>query len=547
VDYAERYMFANPPQVLSIGIDEINPESGNFDFSVAVQFDQSMNTATNPNLSVTNSEFASLLTMESSYWVNDSLFISEYSVPEGNGSLLDISFEIDGFEPAQWIVAGSCSVDTLNFPLAYTPQPFDVDLKAPICQAAAPEPYITDANVGDEWLVELTFDEPMDTSSFDFSQVLNDSDFSANFSYQGVLWTDDVSAVIRYTILDNNNELLLPINAVFEGADPAGNTTLGCSLSALLPIDTQNPICYIGTPLPDFVVSDSEAETGLFSIDFYFYDNLDTTITPIITYPLNDPTLNTLTQQSIQWLTDSSFSITYFVEDVNEDLEDIVLSVSNIYDNNLNPMDQAAMFTNPFEIDTRNPLITSFDLSDALIESSPAGLTVTVGYDEDMDNFVNPTISFPEASQLALSNGTWTGNTFNQEVTLSEDGFNVLDIDVVVEGNATDLAGNLSHDSTLVDELNIQLVGIDENGIYSWTIYPNPAQAGSLVTINAASSLIEKVEIIDVLGKVIYASDNLQKSSYILAIPAWSSGCYYVRLSTTNGIATRPLIISEYR
>jgi hypothetical protein len=210
-------------------------------------------------------------------------------------------------------------------------------------------------------------------------------------------------------------------------------------------------------------------------------------------------------------------------------------------------MDQAATFTNPFEIDTRNPLITSFDLSDALIESSPAGLTVTVGYDEDMDNFVNPTISFPEASQLALSNGTWTGNTFNQEVTLSEDGFNVFDIDVVVEGNATDLAGNLSHDSTLVDKLNIQLVGIDKNGIYTWTMYPNPAQAGSLVTINAASSLIEKVEIIDVLGKVIYASDNLQKSSYILAIPAWSSGCYYVRLSTTNGIATRPLIISEYR
>jgi hypothetical protein len=175
-------------------------------------------------------------------------------------------------------------------------------------------------------------------------------------------------------------------------------------------------------------------------------------------------------------------------------------------------------------------------------------MSVTVSYDEEMNAAISPVITMPEANELTPSTANWTdGFTFVQSFALNTDNFNLFGIDIQVEDNATDVAGNLSNDSTLVDELDIQLVGIDENDTYSWTMYPNPTQAGSLVTISAASSLIEKLEIMDVLGKVIYVSDNLQQSSYVLAIPAWSSGCYYVRLHTTNGIATRPLIISEYR
>ncbi|MFN9943393.1 MAG: hypothetical protein ACK56I_28365, partial [bacterium] len=113
------------------------------------------------------------------------------------------------------------------------------DLKAPLCSAAATEPFITDADTGSEWQIELTFDEEMDTTSFDFANGITNPDFTANMSYQGVNWTSDTSAIVRYTILDNNNELLLPVNAAFLVGDVAGNVTLGCTVNVSIPIDTQ--------------------------------------------------------------------------------------------------------------------------------------------------------------------------------------------------------------------------------------------------------------------------------------------------------------------
>ncbi len=548
VDYAERFMFANPPYVVSVGVDEINPDSDAFDFSLAVQFDQSMHTATNPVIAATNPAVEALLTQVNSYWANDSLFITEYSTDEGTGSLVGISFSVEGFEASNWIVAGTCSLDTLNFALNYLPQPFDVDLKAPICIATASEPFITDANIGNTWMVELTFDEPVDTSSFSFPGVITTSDFTANFNYMNASWVDAQHAIVNYEMLDNNNELLLPVSAFFDGADLAGNGVEGCELNASLTIDTDNPIAEVGSPAPDFVVSDSEAVNGSFSIPVYFNDSMDTTQLPVISFLNDDPTISTLTLDSIVWIDNYNCIVYFSVVDSNIELDNIVMQISGVTDSNGNPMNAPSVFNEPFAVDTRNPMISSFTASTDLITASPSSMSVTVSYDEEMNAAISPVITMPEANELTPSTANWTdGFTFVQSFALNTDNFNLFGIDIQVEDNATDVAGNLSNDSTLVDELDIQLVGIDENDTYSWTMYPNPTQAGSLVTISAASSLIEKLEIMDVLGKVIYVSDNLQQSSYVLAIPAWSSGCYYVRLHTTNGIATRPLIISEYR
>ena len=547
VDYAERFMFANPPYVVSVGVNEVNPASDAFDFSLTVQFDQSMNTATNPAIAATNPAVEALLTQGNSYWASDSLFIAEYTTAEGTGSLLGVSFSIENFEAANLMVVGTCSLDTLNFALNYVPQPFDIDLKAPTCIAIAQEPFLTDANVGNTWMVELTFDEPVDTSSFSFTGAINNADFTANFSYLNASWIDEQHAFVNYEMLDNNNELLLPLSAFYDGTDLAGNGVQGCELSASVAIDTNNPIAGIQTPQPDAIVSDSEAISGSFSIPVYFDDSMDTTEVPIITFLSDDPTINTLTLDSIIWLDNYNCIVYFSVVDSNIELDNIVMQISGATDSNGNPMNEPSVINEPFAVDTRNPLISSFTTSTDFITASPSSMSVTVSYDEEMNTAIAPLITMPEASELIPSSATWTDLTFTQTFSLSANNFNLFGIDVLVEGTATDAAGNLSYDSTLVDELDIQLVGIHDNDTYSWTMYPNPTQAGSLLTISTASSPIEKLEVIDVLGKVIYVSDNLKQSSYVLAIPAWSSGCYYVRLSTSNGIATRPLIISEYR
>jgi hypothetical protein len=548
VDYAERYMFANAPQVVSVGVDQINPESGAFDFSIAVQFDQSMNTGSNPIVASTNSTVAAILEEASSYWANDSLYIIEYSVPDENGSLAGISFIVEGFEPTQWITEGVCTLDTLNTPLPYSPQPFDIDLKSPICSVGAMEPFITDSSVGNDWQIALSFDEAMDPTSFDFSSSINNSEFNTNFSYESVSWTDAANAVVHYTILDGNNELLLPVTALFSGTDLAGNHATGCTLNASISIDTQNPVASIGLPIPDAIVSDSEAQTGIFSIPVYFDDSMDISGALQVSFTGDDPTINTLTLDSIVW-TDSFSCIVYFgVSDNNIELDDIIMALSGIADDNGNALVQPSIFEQPFTVDTRNPLLSSFTLSNDIITTSPNNITVFVAYDEAMNTSITPTVSFTEAPQLELSTGAWMNNTdFEQTVLLSTNDFNLLDVDVMVDGNATDEAGNASTDSTLVDELDIQLVGLTSLESRPWSMYPNPAAAGSMITITNTSGAIEKLEIVDMLGKTVFTSESLNQPSYFLTLPLWSAGCYYVRI-TSSGVATaRPLIISAVR
>jgi hypothetical protein len=548
VDYAERYMFANAPQVASVGVAEVNPESGAFDFSVAVQFDQGMNTSITPTVTAAQPAYEALLISENSYWENDSLYITEYSVPEGNGSLIAISFNVEGYEPAAWVTTGICTLDTLNIPLPYSPQSFDVDLKAPICSTNAASSLLTDANVGSAWQIALTFDEAMDTASFDFAAAIDNSEFNSNLSYQNVIWTDAANAIVQYTILDNNNELLLPVSAIFEGTDQAGNALEGCALNAALSIDTQNPIASIGAGIPDAIVSDDEALSGIFSLPIFFDDNMDVTASPEISFTGDDPTLNTLALDSIVWMDSFSCMIYFGVTDGNVELDNIVMGIQGLTDNNGNPLVEPALFSQPFAVDTRNPQITDLTLSTTLITASPGSMTIAVNYDEEMNNAINPVISLSEAPQLELSSGVWLNNTeFEQTVLLSATDFNLFDIDVLVEGNATDAAGNTSNDSTLVDSLDIQLVGVPMLYEQNWAIYPNPAEAGSLVTITCSTGVIERLEILDMLGKVVFASENLHQPSYVLTLPSWSAGCYYVRITAAGIATTRPLVISSAR
>jgi hypothetical protein len=81
----------------------------------------------------------------------------------------------------------------------------------------------------------------------------------------------------------------------------------------------------------------------------------------------------------------------------------------------------------------------------------------------------------------------------------------------------------------------------------NWAIYPNPAEAGSLVTITCSTGVIERLEILDMLGKVVFASENLHQPSYVLTLPSWSAGCYYVRITAAGIATTRPLVISSAR
>jgi hypothetical protein len=68
------------------------------------------------------------------------------------------------------------------------------------------------------------------------------------------------------------------------------------------------------------------------------------------------------------------------------------------------------------------------------------------------------------------------------------------------------------------------------------SIYPNPSQ--SLITINSSMNY-EKLEIVDILGKVIFSNND---KNTILDISHLSSGTYWVKLSSTSEIQTKQFI-----
>ncbi|MFN5295424.1 MAG: T9SS type A sorting domain-containing protein [Flavobacteriales bacterium] len=550
VEYAERFMYANRPQVLSMGVNEINPVTGDFDFSVAVTFNQAMDTGSMLQLTTTDPDVGALLTEVNSYWSNDSIFVSEYSVPEGNGSLIGIAFDVEGYTPAEWIVVESCTLDTINTPLGYNPVPFDIDLKAPICEATAINDFFTDADFGSVWTVELSFDEPVNESSFDLANAISDMDFNTNLDFVAANWIDPQHAIIEYSVLDANVELILPINVSFTGTDFAGNTVQGCVLNNTHTIDTDNPVALIGDPAPDFVVSDSEALSGTFSFPIYFNDIMDTSILPELIYSNDDPTVSTLSLDSLVWQNESSLMAYYSVSDSNEELDNIILLIDGATDNNGNPM-QPGDFMQPFAVDTRNPLIANFSLSETLIDinNQSAGFEVSVTYDETMDGLNAPTFSMLEAgSSLTPGAANWDAAalTYTQPYSIASSNFEILNIDVTVSAAATDLAGNFSLADTLTDALDIQLIGIAEIASNEWSLYPNPVQSGAAVTLQS-NYAIESVEVFDMLGKTIFISEQLNRSQYILAIPQWCAGYYQVRITTSEGSAIKPLLVTEIR
>jgi hypothetical protein len=80
--------------------------------------------------------------------------------------------------------------------------------------------------------------------------------------------------------------------------------------------------------------------------------------------------------------------------------------------------------------------------------------------------------------------------------------------------------------------------------IPSWlVVYPNPAQG--LFTINLQQGNFEKVEIIDLLGRRVYAKTIHPNQTILQPKPNLASGSYFVRLINDKDIKIVKLIVQK--
>lgn len=112
----------------------------------------------------------------------------------------------------------------------------------------------------------------------------------------------------------------------------------------------------------------------------------------------------------------------------------------------------------------------------------------------------------------------------------------------------------LASNNIYIDDINIsETVGIEENELnnFNFIVYPNPTNDLTSVNYHLNKNASIKLEIIDLLGKIVFQSPTLNQveGDHTYSISKHeqklSSGIYFIRLSVNNKPKTQKLIISE--
>ena len=87
-------------------------------------------------------------------------------------------------------------------------------------------------------------------------------------------------------------------------------------------------------------------------------------------------------------------------------------------------------------------------------------------------------------------------------------------------------------------------LGTVQFGDNVFEVYPNPASSNVNVILQNSTEKIEKITIVDIMGKIVATSSNINSNQFQLNIEAFSKGMYMIEISTNEGSkATKKLVI----
>ncbi|KAF5041793.1 hypothetical protein DSECCO2_519340 [anaerobic digester metagenome] len=100
-----------------------------------------------------------------------------------------------------------------------------------------------------------------------------------------------------------------------------------------------------------------------------------------------------------------------------------------------------------------------------------------------------------------------------------------------------------SDTTNLYDEFHFKTywgVGVEENTVGSWSVYPNPTNGVFQLNIESATSA--RVEILNLLGDVVYTQNNLSNGSNTIYIENLNDGIYMMRLYIDSKLYTSRIV-----
>ncbi len=211
--------------------------------------------------------------------------------------------------------------------------------------------------------------------------------------------------------------------------------------------DNTDPTGNTATPYPA-VITDSCCTTKLgFTLDIVFNDDMNQNVDPIISFNPDVLTSGPLTWSFGSWTSSTTYTAIYAVTDNNEEIDDIDVIFTGAKDKagNLQSPDPQTI-ADVFDIDTKNPTVSLVTYTPSIITDAAAGtkaFSITIDYDETMDQSVAPTVTLTANSTLTPhgDSGWFDGDTYMAWYDVDAAGNDQLLIDVDIT-NAKDFDGN---------------------------------------------------------------------------------------------------------
>ena len=364
---------------------------------------------------------------------------------------------------------------------------------------------ITDSDAASVFLVTVDFDEDMD-ESVEPTVVFGSAEAYSTLTLNSVQsrWTDADTYQAWYTVQDANVTADNVTIDVTGAEDLAGNPQENYTPQNEFDIDTQNPIVSSVT-VNDLLITDADAAT-VFLVTVDFNEDMDESVEPTVVFS-SPAAYSTLTFNSVQsrWTDANSYQAWYTVQDANVTADDVTIDVTGAEDLAGNAQQNYAP-QNEFDIDTQNPIVSSVSVNDVLITDADVATVflVTVDFNEDMDESVEPTVVFgsPAAYSTLTFNSVqsrWTdANSYQAWYTVQDANVTADDVTIDVTG-AEDLAGNAQQNYAPQNEFDI------DTAAPAAPVVTDPAAA---VTLNADTYAIAGSAEANSLVKIYVDANN---------------------------------------
>ena len=384
--------------------------------------------------------------------------------------------------------------------------------------AFAGKPYVTnieinqtlfsELNIGQEYFADVEFNEPMHQGSapeLEFEGL-------TGFSLVDFTWLDSVKCRLFFVLNDENESDDSLLIHVFGALDASLVEQKEYYWNSDLKIDTRNPQ-LVNSVINANDIHCSMIGEGVFTITAVFDEPMDTSVPVDVQFLSGMPVVSLIENESNSYWIDS---ITYFksfdVLDLQEVCGGIQIEFSGGKDFLGNSI-ATEIHEGTLSIETEQPYLVTVSSSSYSIDIETAtegNLDILLAFHEGMNTNLSPDIELISDVSIqgildeSNESGWLNPYLYLQRYTIDPIAININGIDLSIY-SATDLAGNIMKNDTIIDFLNIELDVNDVNGLLenNLSFYPNPVVAGQLVYLKKSSNSGFNVQLCQIDGKMI--------------------------------------------